>query len=279
MNQPVTEQPATNPLMTKVRMPGETFTLPSRGLFYNNGELDSSAGGNMEVSVMPMSVIDEITLKTPDKLFSGMAVDEVFARCIPQVLKPRDLLAKDVDFLMLCLRKVSYGTEVEFTHRHEGCSKAEKQEDGSMVSKRNSYIIDVNQFIQGSKHIDPEVAGAMFTAELDGGFKVEMNPIRFGNFITMMQAQDQDTDKTPQEQMDVLIHSLLGVITNVNGTTESAFILEWLPTLKPSDLKLLNAKLTDGVKWGPDFIYKVPCKDCGETLEVVAPQNPLAFFS
>ena len=28
-----------NPLLNKLRIPGETFTLPSQGLFYNNEEL------------------------------------------------------------------------------------------------------------------------------------------------------------------------------------------------------------------------------------------------
>jgi len=97
--QPAQEYAEINPLLTRVEMPGSTFQLPSRGLFYDNGELrdDVEMG---EVHVHPMSAFDEILMKTPDALFSGEAVHKVFLRCIPQVLQPVELLAKDVDFLL-----------------------------------------------------------------------------------------------------------------------------------------------------------------------------------
>jgi hypothetical protein len=42
-----------NPLLAKVQMPGKRFRLPSRGLFYNNGELaDTVADGEIEVFAM-----------------------------------------------------------------------------------------------------------------------------------------------------------------------------------------------------------------------------------
>ena len=93
-----TEQPRSNPLLERIRIPGETFTLPSQGIFYKNGELDDDSK-NGEVYIYPMVTYDEIVLKTPDKLFSGEAITEVFQRCVPQIKKPMELLAKDVDFI------------------------------------------------------------------------------------------------------------------------------------------------------------------------------------
>jgi hypothetical protein len=277
---PVVPAPAAvNPLLQRMVLPGETFALPSRGVFYNNGELASGVEG-AEVHVHPMTVIDEITIKTPDKLFTGDAIREVFGRCIPQILKPDQLLAKDVDYLMLCLRKVSYGGEMEFKHKHIGCKHGETDaETGVITFKSHSYMIEINQFIQGSKQIDPTTIERVFVATLPNGQQVHMNPIRFKDFMTMMQSQEADSAMSPEQQMGSLLDSLATVITSVDEITDTAFIREWLALLTPEYLKVLNTKLHEGVEWGPEFVYKVACRDCGETLEVVAPQNPLAFFS
>ena len=118
-------------------MHGSTFQLPSRGLFYKKGELrdDVEMG---EVHVHPMSAYDEILMKSPDQLYSGESVDKVFRRCIPQILNPSELISKDVDFLLVCLRQVTYGNDMEVTYTHS-CEDA----------KSNSYIIPLSDFIIG----------------------------------------------------------------------------------------------------------------------------------
>ena len=74
------ETQAQNPLLQKLKLPGRTFQLPSRGALYNNGELSSKEG---EVHVHPMSALTEISLKNPDLLFNGRALEEVCAECVP----------------------------------------------------------------------------------------------------------------------------------------------------------------------------------------------------
>ena len=86
-----TPTPVVNPLLQRVRMPGQRFTLPSGGLFYNNGELDPSCV-NGELEVQPMTMVDDLVLKTPDKILNGDGMVEVIQRCVPQVLKPWELL-------------------------------------------------------------------------------------------------------------------------------------------------------------------------------------------
>lgn len=109
-----------NPLLDKIKLPGRKFRLPSRGLFYTGGEIDENTVDG-EVEVFSMTAIDEINLRTPDLLFSGEAIERVFTRCIPQIHKPLDLIGKDVDFLLSCLRVVSYGNEIEINHQCPEC--------------------------------------------------------------------------------------------------------------------------------------------------------------
>ena len=269
---PVAQQVVVNPLLARVQLPGETFALPSCGVFYSNGELDPSVS-NAEVHVHPMTVLDEIMIKTPDLLFSGRAVEEVFGRCIPQVLRPKELLAKDVDFLLLCLRKVSYGPELAMETTHWDCEKAEGE-----TPPVNKYNVDVNQFIANTKKIDPVTALKQFTVTLPNDQIVRMTPIRFRDFVNLMQVNETDSTISPEKQVEILVNTLSGIITSVDEITDGAMIAEWLRYIKPEYLGLLNAQLEDTVNWGPDLTYKVKCSDCGEVQEVTAPLNPLAFF-
>ena len=87
MTEPVPPQetsPPVNPLLERARLPGQTFTLPSKGLFYKHGEVDDSVlAAKGEVMVYPMVTLDEINIKTPDKLLNGTAITDVFKRCMP----------------------------------------------------------------------------------------------------------------------------------------------------------------------------------------------------
>ena len=263
--------PPVNPLMARVQLPGEHFKLPSGGLFYNEGELAVHVK-DAEVHVHPMTVLDEIMIKTPDMLFSGQAVREVFGRCIPDVISPDRLLAKDVDFLLLCLRKVSYGDKLEMEDVHYGCPEAGDEPEA------HRYMVDVNTFIKGSIAMDPTTTKQHFYVKLPNDQTVNMTPIRFADFVTLMQIQDDDT-KSPQEQVIELTRTLSNIIVNVDEITDKQMIIEWLKALKPSFLKMLHERLEDAVQWGPDFKYKYECKDCGQMREVIAPLNPLAFFT
>ena len=87
-----------NPLMKAVKLPGRSFTLPSRGALYQNNELDNVEG---EIHVQALSALDEITLKNSDLLFNGKALEQVVATCVPSIKKPYELYGRDIDALML----------------------------------------------------------------------------------------------------------------------------------------------------------------------------------
>jgi hypothetical protein len=252
-----------NPLLDRIQLPGETFTLPSGGLFYTD-ELDTKTK-NGELHVYPMSAFDEIVMKSPDMLFSGRAVEEVFARCIPQVLKPTQLLAKDVDFLLICLRKVSYGTQLEITATHN-CPTATE----------HSYLVPVDDFIKSSKRIDPSTLGSLFNVEFSNKQRLTLRPITFDNFLKLMQTPDEDA--SIEKIKENLYTSLLSVIQSVDEITDPTMIREWLTIVPAEWIHLVYEKIETVTNWGPTFITEVVCKDCGETFKVTAPLNPLAFF-
>lgn len=258
-----------NPLLGALRIPGETFKLPSHGLFYEDGVLDKSVK-NGEVEVYPMTAIDEIIISSPDKLLSGKAINEVFAHCIPQIKQTNKLLAKDVDFLMVCLRMVSFGRFMEVTYNH-------KCED----STDQHYQIDIQSIINKSKAIDPTTLNQEYISVLTNGQKVSLNPMTYGDIIELYQdtmlskSNDQIEDKEAEK---IIINTISSVIKSVDGISDRVLIKEWVANLPLGMKKQIQLAVQSVGDWGIDMKDAQICKNCKEEIELRISANPVNFF-
>ena len=251
-----------NPLLERARIPGETVRLPSLGLFYTNGELSPDVK-NGEVHVYPMSAYDEIIMHSVDRLINGTAFDEVFSRCIPSILKPLELFSKDIDFLMICLKRVTYGPMITVNYQHT-CDDA----------KYHSYEVDVSPFINTSKVIDPTTVNTTYQTILENGQVVHIHPIKMKDVISLMQEAQQNTG-TQEKVLD----SLATVIASVDEVTDKNHILEWLHTIPVKMHKQISASVDSSSDWGPSTIVEGKCKDCGADIKIDVPLNPVIFFT
>jgi len=266
----------TNPLMGKLRLPGQTYRLPSHGLFYDNGELDESVR-NGEVEVYPMTAMDEIILTTPDKLMSGKAITEVFMRSIPQIKKPDQLLSKDVDFLLACLRIVTFGPklDIKYTHNCEG-------------AKNHSYMIDMAQVVKDAKPIDPTTVTSDFHLTLPNGQAVVLRPLTYASIVdlyqTTLMAKQLQTAET-QDEIDeaelrkFVVATLSGVIKSVDGETNRQMIEEWILAVPLGWKKKIEEVVRRAGDWGAKFETTLKCKDCGKDIVFPVSPNPVGFFS
>lgn len=262
-----------NPLMSalKARIPGETFRLPSQGIFYTNGELASDVVDG-EVHVYPMTTHDEILMKTPDKLFSGQAINEVFSKCIPQILKPMELLSKDVDYLLMCLRMLTFGEEVELLYTHN-CSGAIE----------HTYKVGQRPIIASARMVDPTTLSAICEHTTPSGQLVKLRPSKFKHLLSIYQAIS--LNKTNGEDEDLLeIHKkltdvLVGMIVSVDGITNEVQIREWLENVPAGWVNTLSTKTSGLGDWGIDSIVRCTCMDCKQPMELEVPVNPISFFT
>lgn len=257
---------STNPLLDKIKVPGETFRLPSGGIFYTNGELDESVTDG-EVYVSPMTTYDEICLKTPDKLLNGTAVNEVFRRCIPSVLAPDQLFIGDVDFLLTCLRKITYGDDLEISWQHD-CEGA----------KEHTYTLSLGKFISKTVSIDPSSVVSDYHITLENGQRVQFQPMQYKTMINIYQALSNENLSLVQTH-ESTIKALGDVIVQVDDITDKRLITEWLTRMNSNWVKQIQRKIESVSKWGPDFSVEVTCKDCGKNITTETPINPVAFFT
>lgn len=256
----------TNPLLTGLKLPGRIFPLPSKGIFYKNGELDLTCSEG-EIHVRPMSAMDEISMKNPDQLFSGAAIETVLKQCVSGIDKPTALLAKDVDAIMLFLRTVTYGPSYEFIARHN-C------ENG----KEHTYVADIDQMIGNMKMIDPTVIDKMFTVTLANGQVVKLQPNRYQDVLNMIKANENKKEISAEDQKRNLAMLLSGVIASVDNITDPAKILEWIQRIPSPYVNRIGEKVEKVNEWGPDLKWTCKCRDCETEFDVEIPINPVSFF-
>ena len=262
-----------NPLLQvlKARIPGETFRLPSSGLFYHNGELDEGVT-NGELHVFPLTALDEIILKTPDKLLSGKAIIEVFSRCIPQIKKPMELLSKDVDYLLMCLRLISYGETLGITYKHS-CENATER----------SYDVELRPLIAKSKPVDPTAIGTKYTIKMPSEQVVELRPSLYGGILSLYLSNFEASRLSEDEQYRYSQNQLLTIVSDtvvsVDGITNRDQIREWITQIPAGWMTQLGEVMHEMSDWGPSSEWTTICKDCGEEITIEIPLNPVAFFS
>lgn len=261
--------PSQNPLLARLRMPGATFRLPSQGLFYTSGELDVSVKHG-EVEVYPMTTIDEIIISTPDKLLSGKAIVEVFERCIPQVKQPIKLLARDVDFLMVALRVVTYGDTMDVNFEHD-CEK----------SKEHTYQINLNTLIREARAVDPTSISSEYSVTLSNQQRVSLRPLTYEDMISLYQisAMTNTDNITAEDAEKLIVDGLASVIGTVDGISDRAMIRQWVTAL-PIGIKREIERVAQKVSpWGVKFKVPHKCKDCKDKIEIGVSANPIDFFS
>jgi hypothetical protein len=257
-----------NPLLEKLKrkLPGETFRLPSRGLFYRDGELDSEVE-NGEVTVHPMTTYDELVMRSPDMLFQGTAITTVISRCVPQVLKASRLIASDVDFLLTCIRKVSYGPKLPIKHR---CSKVECD-----APEQEVYLV-ISEFINRTK----EITGEQFenlNITIDE-YLIKLRPCVFSEMLTILQKSQQGLE-TAEQISSWIDTSLSAVIRSVDNVKDKTVIIEWLEKLPRATKDLITSEIERVNEWGVEFDYEITCEKCGTVDNVKTSLNPTNFFT
>ena len=147
-----------NPLTKYFRKPAIYVSLPTKGRF--NPEIEQTVID--EVGVMPMTAIDEITLRNPDALLNGDAVIKIIQSCVPNVKDTRKLPVCDIDILMIAIRMATYGELME--------TKIKSPHSGD----EDTYEINLNTILENVEIMPPENS-----ITLSNGVVVYVRPLSY----------------------------------------------------------------------------------------------------
>lgn len=275
-----------NPLLERMnKIPGTRIRLPSRGLFYTNGELDSDVVDG-EVFIYPMTLTDDLIMSQPELLFHGSAVTDVIKRCLPQIKKPEQLLVYDVDYILVQMRKISYGTHIPIEYECP-CVEDEEQKKKNKISGSNEYLIPVDHFIRNAKEIDPKTFMERFTVSVsitpDVTYNIRLRPIRFCDWLKIQQmtmdnlniASSNDESKLRQ----YIAENYASITERIDDVTDSEFIKEFYTSLPRLCIEAIREKLDTMNDWGVEFKYTIKCNHCKKKIELSTQLNPIYFFT
>jgi hypothetical protein len=268
----------TNPLLERLnKIPGITIRLPSRGLFYHNGELDDECVDG-EVMCYPMTTTDELFMRSTDMIFQGTAIDNVIKRCIPQIKKPLELLVGDIDYILTQLRKISYGAQIPITYECE-CAKTPEEQKKRQEAGTNEYLIPVEDLIQSAKDLDAKDFNKNFKIVLGTGQHVTLQPMRFSDFIKINQMDNITENDDIDKIKNYVSVNFTSITQSVDGIEDKDMIKEWYSVLPRSETEKIKHKLENMGNWGIDFKYKIKCRHCKKEKTVITQLNPIYFFT
>ena len=131
----IVENTNQNPLGKYFRQPKVYIKLPSQGKFYEPGALEVTETG--EYPVFAMTAKDELSMKTPDALFSGEATASIIKSCIPSVIDPWKIVTFDLDYCLIAIRLATYGEKMDIVTTCDHCKT------------EHNYTIDLQSWMEG----------------------------------------------------------------------------------------------------------------------------------
>lgn len=114
------------------RRPAIYITLPSGGQWWTPNSVEFEGNGT-EIGVMPMTVRDEMILRTPDALMNGEAVVSTIKSCCPAIKDPWACPNIDLDTILIGIRIATYGADMEVNAQIP------------KVNQMHKFSVDLNQ--------------------------------------------------------------------------------------------------------------------------------------
>jgi hypothetical protein len=151
-----------NPLRKYFRQPKVYITLPSKGKFYPEGDIEIPETN--EFPVFAMTAKDELTMKTPDALLNGAATVDVIRSCIPTIKNPWAMPSIDLDAALIAIRIATYGDQMEITTKVPG------------TGEERTFTVDLRQLL--NKLVTKEYN----TETVINDMKVSIRPLTYKEF-------------------------------------------------------------------------------------------------
>jgi len=228
-----------NPLTQYFRQPSIYVKLPSNGQHYPDGALDTPQNG--ELPVYPMTAIDEMTYRTPDALFNGVAVTNVIKSCIPNIKDPWAMPAMDVDSVLVAIRIASYGHNMEISTT---CPHCQNEAD---------YGLDLRHMLEQMK--SPDYSQSITSGDVQFFFK----PMTYKNLNDNNQLQFEE-----QKALQVIPDSTMPDAEKMSALSAALLKITDI-TVKAIAQSIAAVKTPSALVSEPEFIEEM-LKNCDRRL-------------
>lgn len=276
-------QQSTNPLKQYFRRPMLTCRLPSQYRYYDDGVVERTPTG--ELDVYPMTSIDEITVRTPDLLFNGEAVARVIKNCVPSVQDPWALTTVDINAILVSIKIASNGQRLEIGSNCPHCGN------------ENTFDVDLPQLLDRLKLADyskPLTVGKLEIyfkpltyATTNDNNKRQFEIQKLANLINEMEEGEQKninlTDIMQQFNnlaTEILLTTIDRIVTPDTQVSERQYIHEFLQECDKQSSELIREHSVALAKQSdlPDLAAQCTNEECSKQYMQKMNLNVTDFF-
>lgn len=269
-----------NPLQKYYRQPKMFVSLPSKGLYYEPGNLK---GDYTNVPIFGMTGMDEIIFKTPDALFNGEASSKVIESCCPYISDARNMPSLDVDAILVAIRMATYGEFMSFNTTCANCGS------------ENDFDVDLKNIVEyyGQQKFDSKIQiDQELTVNIRPLSYKELNEVSMENFKlqrTLFQLNGTEEEKQ-QEMLDniykrladlqvqLFMLSIESVITPEGTVTDNEQIREWLQNSDRAIYTLIKERLEQNKNVWAMPKQHTKCASCGHEDHLLITLDQSNFF-
>ena len=273
----------TSPLQKYQRQPKLYIDLPSQGVWYNENVVTKYK----DLEVYSMTANDEISIKTPDALFSGMTVKTIIENCVPSIKDAWHINSIDLDYILAAIRLASYGDSITIEKK---CTKCDNEDQ---------YAIPVQPMLDHLQNTKP-----IFDIEVEG-FKIHIRPLTYKEIVennqsnmhvsrSLRQVLKSFADDDPKQGEHVekmydelnqrtkeVVCRVITMITTPDGDNEQnqQFIRDFILNGEPAFYNTIQERFiknNDLLTLPPT---KVECSECGAESDVKTELDYSNFFS
>jgi len=270
-----------NPLKQYFRRPAIYLKLPSEGKFYPEGAIDLPE--NKEIPIYPMTAIDEITSKTPDSLYSGVAISEIIKSCAPNIKDPWSIPTVDLDAILIAIRAATNGNMLEIESTCPSCKESASY-NVNLIGLLSKIIVDgysntisLNEMTITFKPITYKSYNKLNLSQ----FELEKN-VRKMNEISSDEERLKYSTEMMRQLNDLTMHlvseSIDNITTPVAIVTEKEYIIDFLQNCDRNSfvkLKEHTIKLREDAQLKP---LAVKCIHCEHEYNQTIALNVSDFF-
>jgi len=273
------------PLLHKYyRMAGPHIKLATNGAYFPPGTIELTASG--DIPVYPMTAADELLLKSPDALMSGLALEKLFESCVPAIKFPRLISVPDLDVLLLAIRVATYGDKMSLS---ANCPKCKEE---------NSFDCDLPSLLSTLKFTDSDGS-----VKLNDEITVHVRPYNLENATKMALVTFEETRRLQgletagqldgvgrasevNKTMDILnkmnqqttADCINSIVVPEGIVTDKSEIYDFMVNIPKGYSELIDKKITSLNKSGIDKGIKVSCISCEHEWHTEVEFDPANFF-
>jgi hypothetical protein len=276
-----------NPLAAYFRGADVHQMLPSRGQFFDAGEIDLAING--EVAVMPMTATDEIILKNPDALLNGDAMERLFKSCVPSIKAPRKISVPDMDVLLLAIKLASYGDTLEISATCPEC-KEEFSYDTSirgmlagikMVKDEDTFVRISDDMVIYLRPYDFEAKTKLDLAAFEEAKLLQHLLHLDASDEAKAKIFNESFEKIAELNLDLLSHCIRMVQIPNQEVTNPQHIRDFVRNSAKNVIRSIQDKIKDLSKSGVEREVEVTCpkEECGHEWKTEMTFDPAHFFA